>query len=97
MAIADEMERTIAEATARGIIDPELHAGPIACVRDLACRADLAGENDNVTFPTLLKYLGAMGVVDVPTRGRPKKQTDDQPKSKLDAARGTRYSRFKAV
>ncbi len=93
MRISEAMETTITTALSRGIIDEKLHAGPIACVRELASRADMLSENDNVTLPTMLKYLQSMGIVDVPAPKRQAKQKEEpeKPQSRLDAARGTRY------
>lgn len=96
MTISEAMEQTIAEGIERGVLDVKMHAGPIECVRALARRADAASDNDPNTFPTLLKYLAGLNLVDAAKPGRPRK-LQDAPVSKLDAARGTRYSRFKAV
>lgn len=96
MTIADATETTISEAIERGIVDEKLHAAPIACVRELARRADNAGENDNVTLPTMLKFFASMGIIEQPTAVRaPRAIKPDEPaKSKLDAARGDRFRRF---
>ena len=94
MRIVDAVEVTISEAIRRGIIDEKLHAAPIACVRELASRADAANENDNVTLPTMLKYLAALGIVEQPKPGRPPKAQAQPERSKLDSARGDRYKKF---
>lgn len=93
--IADATEITITEAIQRGIVDEKLHAAPIACVRELARRADCAGENDNVTLPTMLKFMASMGIIEQPTTVRaPRTIQPEEAKSKLDSARGDRYKRF---
>ena len=93
--IAEATETTLAEAIERGIVDKRLHAAPIACVRELARRADCAGENDNVTLPTMLKFLASMGIIEQPTTVRaPRTIQPEPPKSKLDEARGSKFKRF---
>ena len=98
MTIAEATEATIAEAIERGIVDERLHAAPIACVRELARRADAmeGNVNDNVTLPTMLKFLASMGIIEQPTTVRaPRTIKQEQPPvSKLDAARGDRFKRF---
>ena len=96
MTIAEATEITITEAVERGVVDEKLHAAPIACLRELAARADLASENDNVTLPTMLKFMASMGIIEQPTAVRAARTvaTDAPPKSKLDAARGSKYKRF---
>lgn len=96
MGIAEATETTIMAAIERGIVDEKLHAAPIACVRELARRADCASESDNVTLPTMLKFLASMGIIEQPTAVRAPKsiQPAEEPKSKLDSARGDRYKRF---
>lgn len=97
--IAEATETTITEAIQRGIVDERLHAAPIACVRELAKRADSASENDNVTLPTMLKFLASMGIIEQPTTVRaPRTIQPEQPQqTKLDAARGAKYKRFHAA
>lgn len=98
MTVAEAMEVTLTEAISRRIIDPKLHAGPIEALRQLANDADTHPEINNVTFPTMLKYLGAMGIVDIPKRGRPPKEkpeTDDA--GRMDGMRGRLYGKLKAV
>ena len=93
MTISDAMETTIAEGIRAGIIDPKLHAGPSECIRALAKRADWQTENDNVTMPTLLKYLASLNLVEAAKPGRPRAQKDaKKPASKLDAARTRRLN-----
>lgn len=96
MTIAEATETTITTAIERGIVDEELHAAPIACVRELARRADSAGENDNVTLPTMLKFMASMGIIEQPTATRAPRtiQQPEEQRSKLDSARGDRYKRF---
>lgn len=99
MTIAEATETTIAEAIERGIVDERLHAAPIECVRELARRADRAGENDNVTLPTMLKFLASMGIIEQPTVARAPRtiQPAEPEQSKLDAARSGRYKKFHAA
>ena len=95
--IADATEITITEAIQRGIVDEKLHAAPIACVRELAKRADAmeGNVNDNVTLPTMLKFMASMGIIEQPTTVRaPRTIQPEEAKSKLDSARGDRYKRF---
>lgn len=98
MSMVESVEVTIKTAIAAGIIDRKLHAAPIEAVRMLAERADAMSDSDNVTLPTMLKYLGAMGIVDIPKRGRPPKEkpeTDDA--GRMDGMRGRLYGKLKAV
>lgn len=98
MTISEAMEETIKEGIDRGILDPVLHAGPIACVRSLAARADTAADNDPNTFPVLLKYLAGLNLVESAKPGRPRTIQPEQPQqTKLDAARGAKYKRFHAA
>ena len=95
MGIAQATDTTIKAAIERGIIDEELHAAPIACVKELARRADLASETDNVTLPTMLKFLVSMGIIEQPTAVRaPRTVQEEPPKSKLDLARGDKFRKF---
>lgn len=98
MSMVESVEITIKAAVAAGIVDRKLHAAPIEAVRMLAERADTMSDSDNVTLPTMLKYLGAMGIVDIPKRGRPPKEkaeTDDA--CRMDGMRGRLYGKLKAV
>ena len=91
MSISEAMEQTIAEGISRGILDVKMHAGPIECVRALARRADIASDNDPNTFPTLLKYLAGLNLVDAAKPGRPAKMPEQPAKSKLEQARERRF------
>lgn len=98
MTVSEAMELTIETAIERGIIDPKLHAGPIEAIRQLCADADARPEVNHITYPTMLKYLGAMGIVDIPKRGRPPKEkpeTDDA--GRMDGMRGRLYGKLKAV
>ena len=98
MSMTESIEVTIKAAIDAEIINPELHAAPIEAVRMLAERADAMSDSDNVTLPTLLKYLGALNIVEVPKRGRPPKEkpeTDDE--GKMGGMRGRLYGKLKAV
>lgn len=99
MSLSNEMEKTIKTALDRGIIDPELHAGPIEAIKLLCRDADERPEVNHVTYPTLLKYLGALNIVDVPKRGRPPKQQPEQAQDegKMGGMRGRLYGKLKAV
>lgn len=92
MLMRDAIEETIDEATRRGIVDPKLHSAPLEAVRLLARKADVMSDNDNVTLPTLLKYMGALGIV-VPPEAKPAKAEKPKPITKLDEMRGKRYGR----
>ena len=70
MTVTEAVETTIAAAIARGIVDERLHAAPVAALRLLADKADHPDPEkvDNVTLPTLLKYLDALGIVGTSVR-----------------------------
>lgn len=88
MTISEAMETTISEAIRAGIVDPRLHAGPLEALRRLAEKAD-AMEGDNVTLPTMLKYLASLGIVD--KAQAPAAPRAAQPeKTKLEQARERR-------
>lgn len=60
--MVEAVEISIAEALKDKRIDKKKHAAMIQAVRELAARADIGDIKDNVTFPTLLKYLVALGL-----------------------------------
>lgn len=94
--VAEAVEQTIAEAVARNIVDERLHAAPIAAVRFLAARADESvgsDKVDNVTMPTLLRYLDAMGIVGGKEQAAPQPAERPAQGSSLDAMR----RKFRAV
>ena len=99
MLMRDAIEETIDEAIKQGIVDTKLHSAPLEAVRLLARKADVMADGDNVTLPTMLKYLGALHIVDVPQRGRPKKErpADDEQPGKMDGMRGRLYGKLRAV
>ena len=93
--VAEAVEQTIAEAVARNIVDERLHAAPIAAIRFLAARADESvgsDKVDNVTMPTLLRYLDAMGIVGGKAQAT-QQPTQPAQGSSLDAMR----RKFRAV
>ena len=92
MTISEAMETTISEAIKEGIVDERLHAGPLEVLRRLAEKAD-AMEGDNVTLPTMLKYLASMGIIDKPEAVHaPRKIAEAPAKSKLEQARERRFN-----
>lgn len=62
MSLVDAVEVSISAAIESKRINEKDHAAMIEAVRQLAARADIAPANDNVTFPTLLKYFSALGL-----------------------------------
>lgn len=79
MTIADALETSLADALACGCVDPKRHAALIEAARAVAARADTASEKDNVAFPTLLKYLAALGLtLDDAQAGQPKTESKTQ-------------------
>ena len=91
----DAVNTTINEAVRRGVIDPVLHAAPISVMRGIAETIDTPGfpiiedRYDNVSIPTLLKYLQSLGltVQDI----KPAKKAEQPEKSKLEQARERRF------
>lgn len=84
--VAEAAETTISEAISRGIVDDRLHATHVAAIRMLAAKADesvFSDKVDNVTLPTLLRYLDALGIVGEPVEQAAKQQ----PKTSLDGMR----------
>ena len=75
MTMEESVNVSIEAALASGRIDGTVHAAPIQALRELAKRADVASERDNVTFPTMLKYMAALGIlpeVDEAASAKPK-------------------------
>ena len=83
----DAVRTTLNEAIKRGAIDRDLHAAPISVMLTIAETIDnpefpiIDNRYDNVSIPTLLKYLQAMGltVTDV----KPQKK-EERPEDALD-------------
>lgn len=63
MNMDDAVEMSIEEAIKAGKISETEHAAPIQALRELAKRSMVASEKDNVTFPTMLKYMDALGLL----------------------------------
>ena len=85
----ESVTTTINEAVKRGIIDRKLHAAPISVMLKLAETIDDPGfpiineRYDNVSIPTLLKYMQSLGLT---VQEQPTKET--KPKAdELDAMR----------
>lgn len=98
--MAAAMEKTISEAVRQGIVDPELHAAPIEAMRVLAERADEGNAHDNVTLPTLLKYLSALGIVMEPAKPAKAERQAEEPKKqegKLSRMRSGRGVNLRAI
>lgn len=83
--MSEAMERTISEALRQGMVDPKLHAAPLEALRQLAAKADEGGR-DNVTLPTMLKYLTALGIVMEPAKPEAK-QAEAKGEGKLSKMR----------
>ena len=62
MTLSEAVETSIEAALKAKRIDAKEHAAMIEAVRLLAEKADNVSSNDNVTFPTLLKYFTALGL-----------------------------------
>ena len=100
MTVTEAAEVTIQTALERGMVDQKLHAVAIEAIRKLAHDADERPELNSVTYPTLLKFLGSMGIIDIPTRGKSAKKTADDGASdagRMDGMRGRLYGKLKAV
>lgn len=63
MTMIEAVETSINAALEAKTIDAKKHAAMIEAVKQLAVKADDALPNDNVTYPTLLKYFTALGLV----------------------------------
>ena len=69
MTVTDAVEESIAAAIKAGTVDESAHAAPLQALRTLAHRADTCDpEKDNVTLPTMLKYLAALGMLPEPAK-----------------------------
>ena len=67
MNLTEAIETSIAAAIRAGVVDERMHAAPIEGLRMLAKRAESADpEKDNVTLPTMLKYLAALNMLPEP-------------------------------
>ena len=68
-----EVDESIMAAVAAGRIDPKAHAAPIEALRELARKAEAADPDsrDNVTFPTMLKYMDALRLLPDPPAAEP--------------------------
>lgn len=80
----DSVTTTINEAVKRGIIDRKLHAAPISVMLKLAETIDdpefpiINDRFDNVSIPTLLKYMQSLGLTMQEQQTKEKKpKTDD--------------------
>ncbi len=81
MSMVEAVEVSINAAIKAERIDKNEHAAMIEAIRQLAVKADAASENDNVTFPTMLKYFTALGMVPceiVQTKKNGKKSTTEK-------------------
>lgn len=74
----DSVATTINEAVKRGMIDRKLHAAPISVMLKLAETIDdpefpiINDRFDNVSIPTLLKYMQSLGLT---VQEQPAKET----------------------
>lgn len=58
------VDESIAAAVAAKAVDAKAQAAPIEALRLMADRVDADPESkDNVTFPTMLKYMDALGIL----------------------------------
>lgn len=63
MTLDEAVDMSIDAAIKAGKINATDHAAPIQALRDLAKRAMVASEKDNVTYPTMLKYMDSLGLL----------------------------------
>ena len=96
MTMQEAVGTSIDAAISAGTVDADAHAAALQALRQLAVRADTCDpEKDNVTYPTMLKYLTALGMVPIP---KPDDGKAPKPKSTLAQAREkSRYGKLKAV
>lgn len=60
----DAVNESIDAYLSIGAIDPKRQSAPIEALRKLAAIVDSGvNEKDNVTFPTMLKYMAALGMM----------------------------------
>lgn len=84
----DAVNKTVDEGISRGIIDERLHAAPISVMRTLAATIDdpsfpiINDRYDNVSIPTLLKYLQSLNLT-AQVQAQPAK-----PAAKMDGLKG---------
>ena len=86
MTVSEAVEKSISAAIAAGKVDADGHAAALQALRALAAKADLCSEKDNVTFPTLLKYLAALGML--PDVEPAKAQRGEPLADRMEAMRG---------
>lgn len=94
MTMQEAIETSISAAISAGTVDPEAHAAALQALRQLAERADNNDpERDNVTYPTMLRYLSALGMV--PVQEAAGRQATPKPASSLAKARASsKFSKF---
>ena len=92
MTLEQAVNTSINAALESGVIDATTHAAPIQALRELAKRAAIMSEKDNVTFPTMLKYMQAMGIM--PQLDASASAAADKPKA---SALGNMRGKFRAV
>ena len=63
MTMTEAVNTSIDAAIKAGRISEVDHAAPIQALRELAARAEVASERDNVTYPTMLKYMDSLGLL----------------------------------
>lgn len=63
MTMDEAVETSIQAAIKAGKINETDHAAPMQALRELAKRSMVASEKDNVTFPTMLKYMDSLGLL----------------------------------
>lgn len=63
MTMEEAVEISIKAAIKAGKISEVDHAAPMQALRELAKRSMVASEKDNVTFPTMLKYMDSLGLL----------------------------------
>lgn len=96
----DAVNTTVEAAIKAGKLDRNLHAAPIEIMRSLARTADqpdfpcVGKSYDNVTIPTLLKYLQSLGLAEPLTAGNAVEEHKANP---LDAARKRSAARLAVV
>ena len=92
---------SIEEAVGRGIIDRRLHAAPIAVMLSLARTIDtptfpiVEDKYDNVSIPTLLRYMQSMGLT-LQENAKAKPERDEGP-SRLASMKERSRARLNVV
>jgi hypothetical protein len=89
--IEKAVSQSIDEALKRGVLDKRLHAAPIAVMLNIARTIDLptfpmVADNryDNVSIPTLLRYMAACGLTIADPKPR---KVEKEARSKLESMR----------